>query len=61
MQKEFLDNKTLEIIKNFVEKFNFILDLHTAIAVEASKSIKKNMKFYSRYCVHPWQILDTNL
>ena len=57
--KRVSDSKTLEIIKNFAEKFNFILDPHTATAVEASKSIKEKYEVLVLGTAHPYKFLDT--
>ena len=57
--KRVSDSKTLEIIKNFAEKFNFILDPHTATAVEASKSIKGKHEVLVLGTAHPFKFLDT--
>tara|TARA_A100001011_G_scaffold400021_1_gene511791 strand:- start:1862 stop:3238 length:1377 start_codon:yes stop_codon:yes gene_type:complete len=53
------DKETLEIIKNYAEKYNFIIDPHTATAVGASKKIKDNLEILILATAHPYKFLDT--
>ena len=50
IKKDFFANKvtdkeTLKIIKNFSEKYNFLIDPHTATAVGAAKNVRETLKF----------------
>ena len=53
------DKKTLKIIKEFDSKYNFILDPHTATAVEASYEIKNNSDTIILGTAHPYKFLET--
>ncbi len=57
--KKVSDNETLEIIKNYAEKYNFILDPHTATAVGAAKKIKNGSEILILGTAHPYKFLDT--
>ena len=57
--KKISDKETLEIIKNFSEKHNFILDPHTATAVGASKEIKNDFETLILATAHPYKFLET--
>ena len=53
------DKETLEIIKNFSKKYNFLLDPHTATAVGASKDIKDGSEILILGTAHPYKFLET--
>ena len=53
------DQETLEIIKNFSDKYNFILDPHTATAVGAAKKIKDGSETLILSTAHPYKFLET--
>ncbi len=53
------DKETLEIIKNFSEKYDFILDPHTATAVNASKKINDDSETLILGTAHPYKFLET--
>ena len=53
------DNETLEIIKEFENKYNFILDPHTATAIGASNKIKSNYETIIVGTAHPYKFLET--
>ncbi len=53
------DKETLEIIKNFSEKYNFILDPHTATAVGAAKKINDGSETLILSTAHPYKFLET--
>ena len=53
------DKETLEIIKNFEHKYNFILDPHTATAVVASSRIKDDSDNIILGTAHPYKFLET--
>ena len=53
------DKETLEIIKNFSDKYNFILDPHTATAVGAAKKIKDDSETLILSTAHPYKFLET--
>ena len=53
------DKETLEIIKNFSDKYNFILDPHTATAVGAAKKIKDGSETLILSTAHPYKFLET--
>ena len=53
------DKETLEIIKNFSEKYNFILDPHTATAVGAAKKINDDSEILILGTAHPYKFLET--
>ena len=54
------DQETLEIIKNFSDKYNFILDPHTATAVGAAKKINDNSsETLILSTAHPYKFLET--
>ncbi len=53
------DKETLEIIKNFSEKYNFILDPHTATAVGAAKKINDGSEILILGTAHPYKFLET--
>ena len=49
----------MEIIKNFSDKYNFILDPHTATAVGAAKKIKDGSETLILSTAHPYKFLET--
>ena len=53
------DKETLEIIKNFSEKYNFILDPHTATAVGAAKKTENGSETLILSTAHPYKFLET--
>tara|TARA_B100000029_G_scaffold139347_1_gene134452 strand:+ start:4543 stop:5919 length:1377 start_codon:yes stop_codon:yes gene_type:complete len=53
------DKETLEIIKIYAEKHDFILDPHTATAVGASKKIKSESEILILGTAHPYKFLET--
>ena len=53
------DKETLKIIKEYENKYNFILDPHTATAVEASNKIKNNSDTIILGTAHPYKFLET--
>jgi threonine synthase len=53
------DLETLEIIKEFESKYNFILDPHTATAVGASNKIKNDCETIVLGTAHPYKFLET--
>ena len=53
------DKETLEIIKNFSDKHNFILDPHTATAVGAAKKINDSSETLILSTAHPYKFLET--
>ena len=53
------DQETLEIIKDFEDKYNFILDPHTATAVVASSRIKNSSDSIILGTAHPYKFLET--
>ena len=53
------DKETLEIIKNFENKYGFILDPHTATAVGASNKIKNDSDTIVLGTAHPYKFLET--
>ncbi len=53
------DQETLDIIKNFSNKYNFILDPHTATAVGASKKINDETETLILGTAHPYKFLET--
>jgi len=53
------DLETLEIIKEYESKYNFILDPHTATAVGASKKIINNSDTIILGTAHPYKFLET--
>jgi len=53
------DKETLEIIKNFSDKYNFILDPHTATAVGAAKKINNGSETLILSTAHPYKFLET--
>ena len=53
------DQETLEIIKNFSDKYNFILDPHTATAVGAAKKINDDSENLILSTAHPYKFLET--
>ena len=57
--KKISDQETLEIIKEYENKYNFILDPHTATAVGASKKIKNNSDTIVLGTAHPYKFLET--
>ncbi len=64
MKKDFFavkisDNETLNIIKEFNEKYNFTLDPHTATAIGASKKINKESSTIILGTAHPYKFLET--
>ena len=57
--KKITDKETLNIIKEFAEKYNFIVDPHTATAIGASKKVKDNNEILILGTAHPYKFLDT--
>ena len=57
--KKINDKETLEIIKSFSKKHNFVLDPHTATAVGASKDIKDDSEILILGTAHPYKFLET--
>ena len=57
--KKISDKETIEIIKNFSKKHNFILDPHTATAVGASSDIKDGSEILILGTAHPYKFLET--
>ena len=53
------DIETLEIIKEYESKYDFILDPHTATAVGASKKIINNSDTIILGTAHPYKFLET--
>ena len=53
------DQETLDIIKDFSNKYNFILDPHTATAVGASKKNKDESETLILATAHPYKFLET--
>ena len=53
------DKETLEIIKNIADKFNFIIDPHTATAVCASKKINLDSEVLILGTAHPYKFSET--
>ena len=53
------DQETLDIIKDFSNKYNFILDPHTATAVGASKKINDETETLILGTAHPYKFLET--
>jgi threonine synthase len=53
------DEETLEIIKKFENKYNFILDPHTATAVGAANKIKNDSNTIILGTAHPYKFLET--
>ena len=53
------DKETLEIIKSFEDKYNFILDPHTATAVVASSRVKNSSDNIILGTAHPYKFLET--
>ena len=53
------DKETLEIIKSFEDKHNFILDPHTATAVVASSRVKNSSDNIILGTAHPYKFLET--
>ena len=53
------DKQTLEIIKNFSDKYNFILDPHTATAVGAAKKNNDGSETLILSTAHPYKFLET--
>ena len=53
------DEETLEIIKNIADKFNFIIDPHTATAVCASKKINLDSEVLILGTAHPYKFSET--
>ena len=53
------DKETLEIIKTFSEKFDFVLDPHTATAVGASKKANLESEVLTLGTAHPYKFLET--
>jgi threonine synthase len=53
------DEETLEIIKEFENKHNFILDPHTATAVGAASKLKNNTNTIILGTAHPYKFLET--
>ncbi len=59
LAKKITDKETLEIIKEFAEKYNFIIDPHTATAIGASKKVKNDNEILILGTAHPYKFLDT--
>ena len=57
--KKITDNETLAIIKDFVNKYNFILDPHTATAVGAANKLNSNLDTIILGTAHPFKFLET--
>ena len=57
--KKINDKETIEIIKNFSKKYNFVIDPHTATAVGASKDIKDGSEILVLGTAHPYKFLET--
>ena len=57
--KKVNDKETIEIIKNFSKKYNFVIDPHTATAVGASKDIKDGSEILILGTAHPYKFLET--
>tara|TARA_Y100001970_G_scaffold231851_1_gene288395 strand:- start:3986 stop:5362 length:1377 start_codon:yes stop_codon:yes gene_type:complete len=57
--KKVTDKETLDIIKNYSEKHNFIIDPHTATAIGASKKIKDENEILILGTAHPYKFLET--
>ena len=53
------DDETLEIIKNYENEFNFILDPHTATAVGAANKINNSSDTVILGTAHPYKFLET--
>ena len=53
------DKETLEIIKEYENKYDFILDPHTATAVGASNKIKNESDTIILGTAHPYKFLET--
>ncbi len=64
IKKDFFANKvtdkeTLKIIKIFFEKYNFLIDPHTATAVGAAKNVKGDFEILILGTAHPYKFLET--
>ena len=64
IKKDFFANKvtdkeTLKIIKTFSEKYNFLIDPHTATAVGAAKNVKGDFEILILGTAHPYKFLET--
>jgi threonine synthase len=64
IKKDFFANKvtdkeTLKIIKTFFEKYNFLIDPHTATAVGAAKNVKGDFEILILGTAHPYKFLET--
>ena len=64
IKKDFFANKvtdkeTLKIIKNFSEKYNFLIDPHTATAVGAVKNVRGDFEILILGTAHPYKFLET--
>jgi len=57
--KKITDNETLATIKDFANKYNFILDPHTATAVEAANRLNSNLDTIILGTAHPFKFLET--
>ena len=53
------DIETVDIIKNFELKYNYVLDPHTATAVGASRKVKNNSDTVVLATAHPYKFLET--
>ena len=53
------DDETVDIIKKFELKYNFILDPHTATAVGASRKVKNDSDTIVLATAHPYKFLET--
>ncbi len=64
IKKDFFANKvtdkeTLEIIKNFANKHNFLIDPHTATAIGAAKKVRGDFEILILGTAHPYKFLET--
>ena len=64
IKKDFFANKvtdkeTLKIIKTFSEKYNFLIDPHTATAIGAAKNVKGDFEILILGTAHPYKFLET--
>ena len=57
--KKINDKETIEIIKSFSKKYNFVIDPHTATAVGASKDIIDGSEILILGTAHPYKFLET--
>jgi threonine synthase len=64
IKKDFFANKvtdkeTLKIIKTFFEKYNFLIDPHTATAVGAAQNVQGDFEILILGTAHPYKFLET--